>query len=302
MKKNYAILIFMFCIQLLQAQSDSSIVEEHLKAIIETKEPRNYKNIKILNQVSDYIHVEFSKYAEEVSFQNFEVNGNTYKNVISVFGKENKETIVIGAHYDVCGNQDGADDNASGVAGLLELSRLLENQKLKYRIELVAYTLEEPPFFRTKNMGSYIHAKKLKEENINVYGMICLEMIGYFKDSENSQSYPLPQMTQLYGNTADFITVVGKDTPSLFKKKFAENFTQQDFIKAYSIFAPESMEGIDFSDHLNYWGFGFDAIMITDTAFFRNKNYHEDTDTIDTLDPKKIVEVINAVYYSLIQL
>jgi Zn-dependent M28 family amino/carboxypeptidase len=109
------------------------------------------------------------------------------------------KTIVIGAHYDVCQEQEGADDNASGVVGLLELARLLKNEKLKYKIELVAYTLEEPPFFRTEYMGSFIHAQSLQQAKTDVLGMICLEMIAYFSDKKGSQEYPIGLMSLFYG-------------------------------------------------------------------------------------------------------
>ena len=122
------------------------------------------------------------------------------KNIICSINTDKKERIVIGAHYDVCGDQDGADDNASGVAGLLELARLLKHEKLNYRIDFVAYTLEEPPFFGTENMGSSIHAKYISDNKISLKGMISLEMIGYFNDKPHSQKYPLSFLKWFYGN------------------------------------------------------------------------------------------------------
>ncbi|WP_196892868.1 M28 family peptidase [Aureivirga marina] len=302
MKKITLSILFLLSFQFLIAQLNVTCIENHLEKIIKTEKPRNYKNVAVLNKVANYIHQEFKNYSNAVSYQNFNVNGKTYKNVICVFGEENKETIVIGAHYDVCGNQDGADDNASGIVGLLELARLLKGEKLNYRIELVAYSLEEPPFFRTKNMGSYIHAKSLEENNTNVYGMISLEMIGYFNEEANSQNYPIPEMKQLYGTKADFITIVSKQDNSEFTKEISQKFIKQNKIKSFPILAPTSLEGIDFSDHLNYWKFGFDAVMITDTAFFRNHNYHQKSDTIDTLNLEKMAKVIDNLHQTLLQL
>ena len=140
-------------------------------------------NPQTLDSVADFIFSEFSTNADTVYYQDFMVNSVRYRNVIAVFGKQNQNTLVVGAHYDVCGMQQGADDNASGIVGLLELSRLLKGRKFSRRIELVAYTLEEPPFFRTENMGSYIHARSLHKKNMDVEGMISLEMIGYFKEA-----------------------------------------------------------------------------------------------------------------------
>ena len=180
---------------------DTSSINKHLNKIINTKSARNYKNIGTLNYVANYIYSHFKKYADTTYYQTYNVNKQTYKNVVCVFGSKNLKTIVIGAHYDVCGNQDGADDNASGVVGLLELAKLLNNKALKYRFEIVAYTLEEPPYFRTDYMGSYIHAKSLYNSKTNIYGMFCLEMIGYFDDTKKSQNYPLKPLSLIYGDS-----------------------------------------------------------------------------------------------------
>jgi len=175
-------------------------------------------------------------------------------------------------------------------------------QPLPYRIELVAYTLEEPPYFRSENMGSYIHAKSLAENKVDVYGMFCLEMIGYFDDTKKSQDYPIGILSWIYGNRGNYITLVNKFAKGKFSKRFSRKFRRQDLIKTKKFTAPAKLPGIDFSDHLNYWAFGFSALMITDTAFYRNKNYHEVTDTLETLDLERMSKVIETVYASLISL
>ena len=184
------ILILIICSPLLVfAQSNIEKIEHHFSKIVNTKKYRNYRNPKTLDTIATYLKNDFEKYADSTYYQSYMVDGNEYKNVVAVFGKEHVNTIVIGAHYDVCGNQDGADDNASGVIGILELARMLKGQKLKYRIEIVGFTLEEPPFFRTENMGSYQHAKSLFENNRTIYGMLTLDMIGYFSANKKSQTY-----------------------------------------------------------------------------------------------------------------
>lgn len=256
----------------------------------------------MLNAVAHYIYTDFEKYADSVYYQPYQVGNQTYKNVVCVFGSKNKQTIVVGAHYDVCGDQDGADDNASGVVGLLELAKLLKGQSLKHRIEIVAYTLEEPPYFRSEHMGSYIHAKSLYENKTDVYGMFCLEMIGYFDDSKKSQEYPLGILSLFYGNKGNYITLVNKFSKGTFSRKFSHKFKRQQSIRTKKFIGPAKLPGIDFSDHLNYWAFNFSALMITDTGFYRNKNYHETTDTLEKLDLSRMSQVITTVYQTLIEM
>ncbi len=301
--KHLAILITtLLLIQYSFAQTDTLLVKEHLTHITKTEGFRNSANPELLNKIADYIHDEFRKYADTVYFQEFQVKGTTYKNVVCNFGPKDKPVIVLGAHYDVCGNQQGADDNASGVVGLLELARQLKGQKLNYRVELVAYTLEEPPHFYTENMGSYIHAKSLKDNNTAVFGMVSLEMIGFFKDEKKSQEYPVGILSLIYGNRGNYVTLVNKFGKGKFARQFSRQYKRAKTVRTKKFTAPKSMEGIDYSDHLNYWKFGYSALMLTDTSFFRNPHYHKTTDTMETLDIKRMSKVIDGVFKAIIAL
>ncbi|WAC41476.1 M28 family peptidase [Pedobacter sp. SL55] len=291
--------LFSFCCS---ANTDTVAVKKHLKNITKTASYRNPENLAQLNSIAYYIKTDFLKYSDKVSYQEYKVDGKIYKNVICSFGTENQQRIIVGAHYDVCGDQEGADDNASGVVGLLELARQLKGRKLNKRIDLVAYTLEEPPYFRTEQMGSYVHAKSLKDNKVDVLGMISLEMIGYFSDKENSQNYPLAAMSKVYGNKGDYITLVNTTEKGKFVEDFSQHFKQAKTIKTEEFNAPRSLPGIDFSDHLNYWNFGYSAMMITDTSFYRNKNYHRKTDKMETLDIRRMAKVIDGVYLALLKL
>ncbi len=275
---------------------------KHVKFLTSLDPPRNALNLKSLNKACDYIFKEMEKYSSNVYFQEFEVEGNIYKNVICEFGKGN-DLIVVGAHYDVCCEQPGADDNGSGVAGILELARMLNEYKkeLKKRIQLVAYTLEEPPFFGTDKMGSYIHAEKLFEKKENLKFMISLEMIGYFSNEKGSQKFPVPVMKLLYPDTGNFIGIVGSPSDWFITRNIKIKMAEVSKIDIYSINFPNIIPGIDFSDHRNYWKFGYRGVMITDTAFYRNPNYHQTTDTIDTLDFEKMSEVVDGVFNVLIR-
>jgi len=257
----------------------------------------------LLNQTAEYIFSVFSKYADTVYYQTYIVEGVTYKNVICRLGSaNNKPLVVIGAHYDVCGNQEDADDNASGEVGLLALVSLLSKEKLNYPIEFVAYSLGEPPFFRTQYMGSYIHAKSLYDAKTPVYGMVALEMIGYFDDRAKSQSYPIKVMKVAYGRKGNFILLVRKTGAGEFVKKFSTGFNNLASIDTKNLKAPSKIQGIDFSDHLNYWKFDYDALMVTNTAFYRNRNYHQASDTMETLDVHRMMKVIDTIALAIINL
>jgi hypothetical protein len=279
--------------------SDTTRLKNDLLAITQTPKPRTYRHTDVLDSVAAYIKIELGKCTPSVSEQPYTADGRNFKNIIATFGPADAERIIVGAHYDVCGDQDGADDNASAVAGLLELARLLKDKHLKYRIDLVAYTLEEPPYFRTEQMGSYVHAASLKKENIKVKGMVCLEMIGYFSDEKGSQSYPLSILKGIYGNKGNFITVVEKMQSGAFAKEFRRNILSEQTIRTKKFKAPASLPGIDFSDHLNYWHFGFSAVMITNTAFYRNKSYHTKEDTVDKLDIGRMGLVVDGIFRAL---
>src|SRR5687767_1615141 len=141
-------------------------LQEHVRWLSDIFVPRDEAHTDNLDRAAAYIRREFEKAQGLVSEQAYEVKGKNYKNVIAQFGPDTKERIVVGAHYDAAGPYPAADDNASGVAGLIELAYLLNNAQLPMRIELVAYTLEEPPYFRSKFMGSAIHANSLKEQGV----------------------------------------------------------------------------------------------------------------------------------------
>ena len=265
---------------------------------------RNAFNLPSLQKSAEYIHQEFRKLSSRVSYQTFRVGQKEYKNIICTLGPDDGERIVVGAHYDVCGEQPGADDNASGVAGLLEIARLINELKpeLKYRIDFVAFALEEPPYFKTDEMGSAVHAKSLSEAGVKLRGMVCLEMIGYYSEQKNSQQYPVAALKAIYPDKGNFISVVGNMGQGHLVKHLKKYMQAGSQIGVESLTAPASVPGVDFSDHLNYWRYDYPAVMITNTAFFRNPHYHLESDTIDTLDFDKMAEVVKGVYWAVIHL
>lgn len=132
--------------------ADTAILKADMQKIIGSRH-RNYQNINTLNKVADFIKSKFRQVSDSVSEQTYTAENKQYRNIICSINTDKKERVIVGAHYDVCGNQDGADDNASGVVGLIRLAELLKNANLNYRVDFVAFTLEEPPFFGTNLMG-----------------------------------------------------------------------------------------------------------------------------------------------------
>lgn len=281
---------------------DTKRLYKDVETLTSINPARNYLNIASLDKSADYIFQELEKAGCRMERQKYEVNGNVYQNIIGSIGPTDGSRLIVGAHYDVCENQPGADDNASAVAGLLEIARLTNElqPRLKQRIDFVAYTLEEPPFFRTPNMGSAIHAKGLFDNNIDVKAMICLEMIGFFSDEEGSQKYPTSLMKMFYPTKGNFIGVIGKIGQGKPVRKVKKLMKQVAEIDVRSINAPVSLPGIDFSDHQNYWKYDHPAVMINNTAFYRNQNYHQTSDSIETLNFEKMTEVVRGAYWAVV--
>ena len=285
---------------------DPGRLECHVRKLSETFRPRNWKHPENLDRAAGYIHREFEQANGEVSYQSYEMKGRTYRNVIALFGPDTKERIVVGAHYDAFGELPAADDNGSGVAGLIELAYLLKNTPLPVRIELVAFTLEEPlgpgkpGTFRTEYGGSAVHAASLKSQGIPLRIMFSLERIGFFSDADDSQAYSLSLLKLFYPPRGDFILVVGKLSQGWAVRRVKKAMLGASSLPVYSINAPAFVEGIDWSDHYNYWKAGYKAVMITDTAFNRNKNYHTEQDTPDRLDYNRMAMVVQGVHAAVL--
>ena len=289
----------------------------HVQFLTELNPARNSENAESLQKASGYIAEHFAEYGLPVHRQTWMADGREYDNVVARYtsprpleGNEPRPLLVVGAHYDVAGDQPGADDNASAVAGLLETARLLAECQpdLAYDIELVGYCLEEPPFYGSSQMGSYVHAKSLHEAGIPVKGMICYEMIGYYSDEPGSQPLPDISLQGMVPTVADFIGVIGRPEYGEFNQAFYQAMAKDSEIQVVGIGLPGQnfpvvLSGlVGMSDHSNYWKFGYPALMINDTAFVRNPNYHQVTDSIDTLDFERMTQTVNSAYRGIVGL
>jgi hypothetical protein len=278
---------------------ESTRLKAHVLKISNDYSPRNHTNRENLNRCAEYIRAHFKKAGAQTSIQEFMVRGKNYQNVIGFFGDKTAERVVVGAHYDAYINWPGADDNASGVSGLIELAYLIGKEKFNSGIELVAYCLEEPPFFDTEDMGSARHARWLHDQKVNVKCMIALEMIGYFSNEPGSQLYPGPALKIFYPGKGNFIAIVGRLDQRKIVKKIKGLMKGATDLPVYSLNAPLLVAGIDFSDHRNYWKYDYDAVMITDTAFFRNLEYHKQGDTAERLNYESMGKVVIQVFEAI---
>lgn len=293
-------------------QADPARLEAHVRYLSQTVYPRSFEQAENLNAAADYIKQVLQESGAEVFEQEYYVEQKRYRNIVARFGSKIGETVVVGAHYDSHADVDltvqyekgygaeshtpGADDNASGIAGILELARLLKDAPLNVGVELVAYTLEEPPFFRTESMGSAVHAASFSQSKRSVSLMIALEMIGYFNSESDSQSYPFSVLGYIYPRQGDFIAVVGRVSDMGSVRRVKSALLSVSELPVYSLNAPERVTGVDFSDHFNYWKRDIPAVMITDTAFYRNYQYHQAGDSADRLNYLRMAQVVDGVF------
>lgn len=273
--------------------------------LAQTFAPRDARHPENLARAAEWIRGELAAALGAAELRPFVVQGQTHANVVARAGPplaEGDELVVVGAHYDAAEPGIGADDNASGVAGLIELARLLAAEPPTQAVELVAFALEEPPYFRTRSMGSYVHAQALVAAGTRVRAMLALEMIGFFDDAPGSQGYPMLGLRLFYPSRADFIAVVGVPGQTGLVRRIKCAMAGAMGLDVRSMNAPRFVPGVDFSDQLNYWDAGFEAVMITDTAFYRNANYHRAGDTPATLDYARMAQVVEGVHAAVLAL
>jgi Zn-dependent M28 family amino/carboxypeptidase len=237
-----------------------------------------------LKAATDYISSELKSYGYKVEYQEYPTSGVKVKNIIAVkTGLSSPgEIIIVGAHYDSCDNP-GADDNASGVAGVLELARRLAAKPTARTIKFLAFANEEPPFFAKKDMGSFIYATEAAKKKDDIKAAVVLEMIGYYSEKKFSQHYP-PLIGPFHRSKGDYIALVANFSSRKAAGEINASFKSASPLPIETAILPAFVPGVDFSDHRSFWKYGYPAVMFTDTAFYRNNNYHKQTDTPETLN------------------
>jgi Zn-dependent M28 family amino/carboxypeptidase len=206
--------------------------------------------------------------------------------------------VILGAHYDTVPSTPGADDNASAVAVLIEVARLLSGQRGDRTVRFVAFACEEPPHFYTDTMGSQVYARHCRKQGESLVGMLCLEMVGYYTDQPNSQAVPdeIPRWFRWWlPRRGNFLASVGNLRSFRLAWSFHRGFRRATRFPLLSLCLPEAIYHIRLSDNSSFWDQGYPALMLTDTSFLRNPHYHLSSDRADTLDYARMADVARGV-------
>src|SRR5262245_18048509 len=246
---------------------------------------RNWLVYSRLLQAAEWIEASLAQAGYEVRRLSFDIRGRPVDNLeVEIPGHTRREEIiVIGAHYDSVPGCPAANDNGSGVAALLALGRALGNSEPQRTIRMVAFANEEPPFYRSSEMGSVVYARECHRRKERIVAMLSLETIGYYRDEKGSQTYP-PPFSLFYPAEGNFIAFVGNVGSLGLVRKCLATFRRQVKFPSEGAALPEFIPGIGWSDHWSFWRQGYPAVMVTDTALFRYPFYHSSEDTYDKLD------------------
>jgi hypothetical protein len=281
-----------------QQQAIEKGLRAHVTALAQTIGERNHKRPKKYQAALAYIKGQLQAHGYKVELQEFKAYKNIAKNiVIEIPGKVGplaKEILIVGGHYDSVSGCPGANDNASGTAGVIELARIFKGRQFDRTVRFVAFANEEPPYFQRHGMGSFVYAKQCAERKEKIVGMLSLETIGYYSDKEGSQKYPFP-FNLFYPSKGDFIAFVGDSSSRTFVRSSIDSFRRHSSFPSEGVAAPAHIAGIGWSDHWSFWQYGFPGVMVTDTAPFRYAHYHTAGDTVDKLDFEKMARVVYGV-------
>lgn len=255
---------------------------------------RNVWHYENLQLAAAYIEAEFTRAGLQPQAMAYQAVGKQVHNIEATIGGRDASggTIVVGAHYDSLIHTTGANDNASGVAALLELAHLLGTGKHQRTVRLVAFVNEEPPFFKTSSMGSRVYAQQLRDRQEYVAGMISLETLGYYTTEPLTQKFPLPLLRWFYPHQGDFVAMVGNLPSRRMLTRALKTFRQHAQFPSAGLVAPGWLPGVDWSDHWSFWQSDCPAIMVTDTAPFRYPYYHTARDTPEQLNYEALARVV----------
>jgi hypothetical protein len=289
---------------MINIQQTAERLEAHLRALTETIGERSVRYPENLNKTADYIQSFYKDVGIAVHREPYDYAGFKVANIVAEISTVSRPSrrYLLGAHYDSVSGTVGADDNASAIAVQLETARELEaligQDNLDLAVTFVSFALEEPPAYGTRYMGSRVYAKRARKEQEKIDGMICLEMVGYACDEPGCQHYPFPLSFFGYPKQGNYIGIVGNFKSGDFTQDLFsafQNNPELPVVKSKIPFNGRIVPAVRLSDHASFWDQGFKAVMITDTAFFRNPHYHRASDTMEKLDYRFMAELVESL-------
>lgn len=263
---------------------------------------RNLRCYPQLNAAADFVEASFSRAGLQPRRDTYEVDELACHNIETEIRGARPQIVVIGAHYDSVFGSPGANDNGSGVAALLALARRFAGKPTGQTLRFVAFANEEPPYFQTEQMGSFVYASRCKARGDQIVAMISLETMGYFSDGPRSQTYPSAGIGVFYPTTGNFIGFVGNVGSRALLRRSIALFREQAKLPSQGAALPSFLPGVGWSDQWAFWQHGYPGIMITDTAPFRYPHYHEATDTPDKLDYDRFALVVSGLGKTIAEL
>jgi len=257
--------------------------------------PRHLGKPSTMDVSATYIERALTGFGCSVDRQTYDVEDDEVANLVveRPGTRRADEIVILGAHYDTVPTTPGADDNASAVAMLIEVARILQPFVFQRTLRFVAFPCEEPPYFYTDSMGSEVYARQCRVRGERVIGMVCLEMVGYYCTEPRSQQIPLgiPRFLHwAFPGRGDFLAAVGNFRSWRLGWTFRRGFKRAIRFPLYSIVLPETIHEIRMSDNSSFWDQDYPALMVTDTSFLRNPHYHRTTDTPGTLDYARMAQ------------
>ena len=279
-------------------------LRHHLHMLTVTIGERSVYKPENLAKTRSYIEAFYRDLGLPVESQTYHYQDLEAANVITRIdlGENPSRLFVLGAHYDSVDGTVGADDNAAAIAVQLETARQLKHiagaGNAKVTVKFVSFALEEPPTYATRHMGSKVYARKARSDGEQIDGMICLEMVGFYCDEPGCQSYPFPLMFMNYPKEGNFIGIVGNSSSRGLTRSLERAFRKNPGLPVVTLTVPLNgwvMPSVRLSDHSSFWDENYNAVMVTDSAFYRNPHYHLPSDTMDTLDFRRMAELVQSL-------
>ena len=275
----------------------------HVEMLARDIGERNLRKPEALNDAADYLTRWLKDLGYDVRVEEYQVQGQTVRNLETTIlgGSKKDEIVIVGAHYDTVTDCPGANDNGTGVASVLEMARAFKDAKPERTIRFVLFVNEEPPYFQTEQMGSLVYARACKARGDKVVAMISMETIGFYSDAKGSQQYP-PPFDRFFPDTGNFIGFAANPQSKQLLFDVVGSFRRHTKFPSEGVATSPDIPGIGWSDHWSFWQVGYPAVMVTDTAPFRFKHYHEPTDTPETIDYERTARVVAGVRRCVVEL